>query len=116
MKTLGDESRVRILNILFKRGLITISDLVVILNFTQTKTSRHVMYLKHAGMLQARKFDQWVFYGLKEEVLELISRFHSFVEKDAQLNEDLNTYDTLYSNRELSMNKIDQSRWPGVTD
>ena len=111
MKSLGDESRLRILNLLYKRGDMTISDLEFILEFTQTKTSRHVMYLKHSGMLTAHKLDQWVIYNLKEEALELISRFHAFIEKDAQLKHDLKTYDTLFSNRELAKNKIEKRKW-----
>ena len=54
-KSLSDESRIRILNILSKRKEATISDLEMILNFTQTKTSRHVNYLKSSGLLNFKK-------------------------------------------------------------
>jgi len=114
MKALGDPSRVRILNLLYLREHLTISDLEFILDFTQTKTSRHIMYLKHAGMLVSHKLDQWVIYDLKEEAIELIGRFHAFVEKDVQLLKDLKTYDTLFSNRELSLNKIEPSKWKKI--
>ena len=45
---------IRILNILFRRKEATITDLEIILNFTQTKTSRHVNYLKSSGLLNFR--------------------------------------------------------------
>lgn len=106
MKALGDEARLRILNLLQNAGELPTSDLEFILDFTQSKTSRHLAYLRNSGILVTRKKDQWVVYSLKEEVEEIISRILAFVEKDKQLKEDLNTYHTLYSNRELAVNRI----------
>ncbi|MCB0504115.1 MAG: winged helix-turn-helix transcriptional regulator [Cyclobacteriaceae bacterium] len=114
MKALGDEARLRILNLLLKKGPLTISDLEHILDFTQTKTSRHITYLKNAGMLTAQKLDQWVIYAIKEEAFEIIERFVGFVEKDVQLNNDLDIYTTLFNNRELAQNKIPQRRWKSL--
>ena len=106
MKAMGEETRLRILNLLLQQGPMTTSDLEFILNFTQTKTSRHIAYLKNAGILSARKIDQWVLYSIKEEVIDIISQIISFVEKDSQLIQDIDTYDTLYSNRELAVNNM----------
>ena len=106
MKALGEESRLRILNLLMHQGSMATADLEFILDFTQTKTSRHIAYLKNAGILSARKKDQWVLYSIKEEVIDIISQILSFVEKDNQLVEDINTYNTLYSNRELAVNNF----------
>jgi DNA-binding transcriptional ArsR family regulator len=106
MKALGEESRLRILNLLLHRGAMATSDLEFILDFTQTKTTRHIAYLKNAGILSAEKKDQWVLYNIKEEVVDIISQILSFVEKDNQLVQDISTYQTLYSNRELAANKF----------
>jgi ArsR family transcriptional regulator, arsenate/arsenite/antimonite-responsive transcriptional repressor len=106
MKALGEESRLRILNLLMHQGSMATTDLEFILDFTQTKTSRHIAYLKNAGILSARKKDQWVLYSIKEEVIDIISQILSFVEKDSQLIQDISTYKTLYSNRELAVNNI----------
>ena len=106
MKAMGEETRLRILNLLLQQGAMTTSDLEFILDFTQTKTSRHIAYLKNAGILSARKKDQWVLYSIKEEVLDIISQILSFVEKDSQLIHDIDTYKTLYSNRELAVNNM----------
>ncbi len=111
MKALGDEARLRVLNLLINKGPMTISDLEHILDFTQTKTSRHVTYLKNSGMLTFQKLDQWVIYMIKDEVYEVISRFIDFVEKDATLKNDLEVYQTLHTNRELAQNKISAHRW-----
>mgnify|MGYP002713017428 CR=1 FL=1 len=111
MKALGDEARLRILNLFLKKGPMTISDLEHILDFTQTKTSRHITYLKNSSMLASQKLDQWVIYSIKEEAYEVISQFIGFVEKDTQLTHDLDVYETLFNNRELAQNKIPQRRW-----
>lgn len=111
MKALGDEARIRVVNLLVNRGPMTISDLEHILDFTQTKTSRHISYLKNSGMLSFQKLDQWVIYSIKDEVYEVINQFIEFVEKDTQLKNDADTFDTLYNNRELAQNKISAHKW-----
>lgn len=84
---------------------LCISDIEHILDFTQTKTSRHVAYLKNAGLLSQRKKDQWVFYQIKEEVLGMVEQIFKFLSSDIQLQNDLETMNILKSNRELSVNK-----------
>lgn len=105
-KSVSEESRVRILHLLYRNGELTISDLEHILEFTQTKTSRHVTYLKNSGIISARKVDQWVFYSLREEVEEIIHRIFEFLVKDGTLQKDQETYEILASNRELAQNRF----------
>lgn len=109
-KSFSEEPRVRILNLLFHKEELCISDIEQILEFTQTKTSRHLIYLKNAGIVSYRKVDQWVFYYIKEEVMDLVSRILDFLQKDQVLKADLTTYETLFSNRELSINRIKFSK------
>ena len=106
MKALGDEARIRILNLLLAKGPLTTSDLEFVLEYTQSKTSRHLAYMRNSGILNSTKVDQWVVYTIKEEVEDIISQILSFVEKDTKLKEDITTLQTLYSNRELVANKI----------
>ena len=49
-----------------KNKELSISDLEHILDFTQTKTSRHLIYLKNAGLVGSRRVDQWTFYYILE--------------------------------------------------
>ena len=49
LKSLSDESRLRILNLILVNEEMCISDLELILDFTQTKTSRHLGILKSIG-------------------------------------------------------------------
>jgi ArsR family transcriptional regulator len=110
-KALSDESRIRILYLVYKKKEMCISDLEHILDFTQTKTSRHITYLKNSGILNIRKQDQWVFYFIKDELRDIIKQVLSFFEKDQKLSKDMETYDTLFSNRELSVNKLQKKPW-----
>ena len=106
MKALGDEARIRILNLLLAKGPLTTSDLEFVLEYTQSKTSRHLAYLRNSAILNTSKIDQWVIYSIREEVEDIISQILSFVEKDVRLREDLATFETLFSNRELVANKL----------
>ena len=110
-KSFSDESRIRILNILSNRKEATITDLEIILNFTQTKTSRHVNYLKNSGLLNFRNHDQFIFYSLREEALDISDQIFEYLDKDLQLKEDLETYDIMFNNRELAVNKIELKSW-----
>lgn len=110
-KSFSDVSRIRILNILANRKDASISDLEMILNFTQTKTSRHIYYLKNSGLLNSENKDQFIFYSLREETLDIIDQIFEFLDKDEQLKKDLEAYDNMYSNRELARNKIEIKTW-----
>ena len=110
-KALSDESRVRILHLMFKNNEMCISDLEHILDFTQTKTSRHITYLKNSGILNVRKQDQWVFYYIKDEWRDIITQVFLFFDKDQILRKDAEVYNTLFSNRELAINKLEKKQW-----
>ena len=111
-KACSDESRLRILNLILQNKEMCISDLELILDFTQTKTSRHLIYLKNSGILTTRKMDQWVFYSLKEEVFEIVSQIFQFLSKDQMLKRDNEIFKTMYSNRELALNRFGNTNWP----
>lgn len=109
-KALSDEARVRILLLLQEKRDLSISDLELILDFTQTKTSRHITYLKHAGILTSRKVDKYVLYYIKEEVENFVRQMLEYVQRDTRLQKDLEVHDILASNRELAKNKV-SIRW-----
>jgi ArsR family transcriptional regulator, arsenate/arsenite/antimonite-responsive transcriptional repressor len=110
-KALSDESRVRILHLIYQNEEMCISDLELILEFTQAKTSRHIIYLKNSGMLSTRKQDQWVFYSIKEEVSDIISQIFEYLVKDQTLRKDQEIFKTMYSNRELALNRLPNKTW-----
>src|SRR5690606_3752768 len=105
-KALGDSSRIRILSLLLRNKELCIADLELVLDYTQTKTSRHLIYLKNAGLVSYRKQDQWAFYYIKDEGMDLLQQMLGYLEKDPQLLRDQEVYQTLFSNRELAINRI----------
>ncbi len=108
---MADESRIRILNLILRNKEMCISDLEQVLDFTQTKTSRHLAYLRAAGLVAPRKLDQWVYYSLKDEVADLVNQIFGYLERDSTLQKDQEIYQILYSNRELAANKLHNRRW-----
>ncbi|WP_040489734.1 ArsR/SmtB family transcription factor [Indibacter alkaliphilus] len=108
-KALSEESRVRILHLLLENKELSISDLEHILDFTQTKTSRHLSYLKNAGLVGSRRVDQWIFYYILDEAYEIIQQIFKFIQKDINLIRDQEVYKILHSNRELAINKIENN-------
>lgn len=107
-KSFSDESRIRIMYLLFQNQEMCISDIELVLDFTQTKVSRHLIYLKNAGIVSSRKFDQWVFYSVKEEISDIVSQLFKYLEKDPTLLKDLDTYKNLLANKELSVEKVNE--------
>ncbi|MBS1487126.1 MAG: metalloregulator ArsR/SmtB family transcription factor [Bacteroidetes bacterium] len=102
----SDSSRLRILHLIMMNGEMCITDLETILEFTQTKTSRHLIYLKNSGILTSRKFNQWMFYQIKDEVFDIVQQVMQFLKRDPQLQHDQSVFQTMYTNRELTLNKL----------
>jgi ArsR family transcriptional regulator, arsenate/arsenite/antimonite-responsive transcriptional repressor len=112
-KAFSEESRIRIIYLLYNNEEMCISDIEHILDFTQAKTSRHLIYLKNAGLLGFNKVDQWAYYYLKEEVKDIVQQIFQYLGKDPVLLNDQETYRILYSNRELAICKRHQHKWSG---
>jgi ArsR family transcriptional regulator len=62
-KAFSDKTRLRILSLL-QRGECCVGDLVNILRIEQSSASRHLAYLRRAGLVQVRKARQWSYYAL----------------------------------------------------
>ena len=72
LKALSDETRLRILNLLYEQELC-VCDVMETLQITQTKASRHLCYLKNAGLAADRKQAQWAYYSiLQDERLKML--------------------------------------------
>lgn len=61
-KALGDETRLRMLALLLRRGELCVCDFVKALGITQSKASRHLHHLLHAGLVRDRRSGVWVYY------------------------------------------------------
>ena len=62
-RVMGDPIRLRILHLL-NTGELCVGDLVTVLDVPQPTASRHLAYLKRAGLITARKNSYWTFYAL----------------------------------------------------
>jgi DNA-binding transcriptional ArsR family regulator len=100
-KALADESRLRILNLIFRTGEICVCDIESITGFTQTKTSRHLLYLRNAQLVDSRQQGLWMLYSIAKpknkeheqllECLKAILQINPVAVKDAkELNKNIN--------------------------
>ena len=71
-KAFSEETRLNILYLLSKKPLC-VCELVGALGITQTKTSRHLIYLKNAGLVEARKEDRWMVYSIRADLPEKVN-------------------------------------------
>lgn len=62
----ADRTRLRILNLLVGGKEICVCDLMAVLRLPQAKVSRHLAYLRKAGLVAGRKHRQWMHYRLLE--------------------------------------------------
>jgi ArsR family transcriptional regulator, arsenate/arsenite/antimonite-responsive transcriptional repressor len=63
-KALSDDSRLRIINLLFFSGELCVCDIEEVMGFTQTKVSRHLAYLRKAGLVDDRRQGLWMLYSI----------------------------------------------------
>src|SRR4029078_8853672 len=74
-KALGDATRLRILGLLLT-GEVCVCHIHESLRIPQSKASRHLAYLRRAGLVETRRDGLWIHYRmatLSEPVLQTIS-------------------------------------------
>ena len=69
LKALGDETRIRILNLL-KYEELCVCEIEHILGITQSNASRHLTKLNILKIVDYEKKAQWVYYKLSKKTLE----------------------------------------------
>ncbi len=69
-RALGDETRLRILNILVERGETCVCELMETLGATQSNVSFHLTVLKNAHLVTDKKIGKWMFYRIDPESSE----------------------------------------------
>jgi len=72
-KALGDETRLRLVNLLLQSDEeICVCEMVDALNLPQYQISKHLTILKNAGLLQASRDGTWMYYRLDREESPLL--------------------------------------------
>ena len=65
-KVLSDQARLKIIWLLFHHEELCVCDVMAALGITQSKASRHLATLKHAGLATDRKDGLWSHYALRQ--------------------------------------------------
>lgn len=67
-RALGDETRRRLLFLLYREGELCVCELTAALALGQPKISRHLAYLRGASLVSDRRQGQWIFYRLRTDL------------------------------------------------
>jgi ArsR family transcriptional regulator len=87
---LADENRLRLLH-LIKGGETCVCYLQGVLQTNQPKISRHLAYLKRAGLVEARRDGKWMHYRLKKldaDLSKILADTLERLEKEPQIKRD----------------------------
>jgi ArsR family transcriptional regulator len=68
LKVLGDENRIRILNLL-KDGELCVCEIESILELNQSNVSRHLTRLSSVKLIKSYKKAQFVYYTINDEII-----------------------------------------------
>jgi ArsR family transcriptional regulator, arsenate/arsenite/antimonite-responsive transcriptional repressor len=63
-KVLADEARLKMLWLLFNHQELCVCDIMAALDITQSKASRHLATLRHAGLVVDRREAAWSHYSI----------------------------------------------------
>lgn len=69
-KVLGVETRIKIIDLLKKKGPLGAKSIAEELGITTAAVSQHLKILKHAGLVNSERKGFWIPYSLDEEALE----------------------------------------------
>lgn len=69
-KSLADDTRLKILLLIYKEEELCVCELTQALSLSQPKISRHIALLRRDGLLIDRRDGKWVFYQLSAKLLE----------------------------------------------
>lgn len=87
---LADENRLRLLH-LMRNGEVCVCFLQGTLQTNQPRISRHLAYLKRAGLVEARRQGKWMYYSLKKQpakVQRLLSDAFALLRDDPVIKRD----------------------------
>lgn len=80
-RALGDETRLRILNLISKRELCACL-IEKVLGLMQPNASKHIGRLKTLGIIECRKVSQWCFFSVSGDFIQKYGAFYSFLQEE----------------------------------
>lgn len=103
LRACGDATRLRILNLLRDEAELCVYDLVAIIGASQPKVSRHLAYLRRAGLVRSRKDGLWVYYRMvrqpEERTAPLLEALGRSFDLLPDLESDLEAFDQRRASR-----------------
>ncbi|AKL95715.1 regulatory protein ArsR [Clostridium aceticum] len=91
-KILGDENRLRILNLL-RKGELCVCEIELVLETTQSNVSRHLGKLRNEKIISFEKKAQWIYYRINPDFIENNKLLYDFMnekmDQDVKLLQDL---------------------------
>lgn len=84
-KALGDQTRLRILNLLSKQTLC-VCQINEVLGMSQPNASKHLNRLRYTGIINCTKVSQWCFYSLQRAFLDGYPLLMKFLEEQWAAN------------------------------
>lgn len=81
LKSISEETRVRILNLLIDSELC-VGEIEYLLNINQSNASRHLSALKNASLIIYEKKAQWIYYKINKDALERYSFIKDLLERE----------------------------------
>ena len=119
-KSLADETRLRIMNLLLNHEL-NVNEIVSVMGMGQSRISRHLKILTDSGLLISRRDGLWVFYRAATDGRggALAGAFKTFIKDDESLSRDLSALDLLLKKREDEKNRFFDSiagEWDSIKD
>ena len=91
-RALGDSTRLRLLHLMNGRE-ICVCYLVEVLNVPQPKISRHLAYLRRAGLVLARRDGKWMHYRLaspsNRHAADILSTTLESISREPRMQDDL---------------------------
>lgn len=69
-RALGDETRLRIMALLVSGQELCVCDIMAALELPQSTVSRHLSYLRNAGLAEDRRQGVWMYYQINRDKIE----------------------------------------------
>lgn len=69
-KALGEETRLRIMALLLGDQELCVCDIMAALDLPQSTVSRHLSYLRNAGLVDDRRQGVWMYYKINRERID----------------------------------------------
>lgn len=90
-RALADRTRLRLINLL-SEGEICVCYFVEVIGTNQPKISRHLAYLRRAGIVEARRDGKWIHYRLMtppdEHATQVLREVQVWLKADMEMEKD----------------------------